>query len=126
MPMLSRLYPSAAALGVRGVCQNFSASAWPDSCPRLSSGVECSLRESGVALLKVLPAAMDSLRLEDGPTTFVLTRVPLTLLSARGSMLLRRFAPPRGMIELSTAYGASSTHSFLASQLYQVRTGPFG
>lgn len=30
-------------------------------------------------------------------------KVPFTLLKARGSMLLRRLAPPRGMMEQSTA-----------------------
>lgn len=47
-------------------------------------------------------------------------RLPFTFKSARGSIDLRRLWPPRGMRDVSTAYGASSNQRSSRSQLCQV------
>lgn len=47
-------------------------------------------------------------------------RFPFTFKSARGSIDLRRLWPPRGMRDVSTAYGASSNQRSSRSQLCQV------
>ena len=44
-------------------------------------------------------------------------RFPFTLASARGSIDLRRRWPPRGIIDVSTAYSVSSSHLSSRSQL---------
>jgi len=43
--------------------------------------------------------------------------VPLRFASARGSMLLRLRAPPRGTMVVSTEYEDSGSHLFSLSQL---------
>lgn len=47
-------------------------------------------------------------------------RFPFRFKSARGSIDLRRLWPPRGMRDVSTAYGASSNQRSSRSQLYQM------
>lgn len=47
-------------------------------------------------------------------------RFPFRFKSARGSIDLRRLWPPRGMRDVSTAYGASSNQRSSRSQLCQV------
>lgn len=47
-------------------------------------------------------------------------RFPFRFKSARGSIDLRRLWPPRGMRDVSTAYGASSNQRSSRSQLCQI------
>lgn len=47
-------------------------------------------------------------------------RFPFRFKSARGSIDLRRLWPPRGMRDMSTAYGASSNQRSSRSQLCQI------
>lgn len=83
--------------------KSFSSSSWP-----------CS---GGVRIHSVL--SLRFFGVLGGPDVLLVlaTIVPFKLAMALGSILFRRLAPPRGMIDVSRLYGASSSHLFSRSQL---------
>lgn len=98
------------AIGARGVSMM--------NVSRRDAGVLNGMKSAAVATVCLLGDALSGVLA--GISAGM--RFPFRFKSARGSIDLRRLWPPRGMRDVSTAYGASSNQRSSRSQLCEMRS----